>query len=678
MQKSKKRYILVSAILILASLACRALATTPNFSVTEPPSPTATITPIPTPLPPRPVEPGESNPDEPVFITGAIPYTSPFFLSTISAPFVLLEDQAGFVRRDVEFSFTLDGQVMGPVEILPDDTLTYSLALPSIPQGAQVDVDQDGEDERGVQVFAIAYWSNIWGGPFLEERDGAGWSNAYTSTITDPERDNEISGGALVVWAPDDQQGFPSGFGPDEMLFTEDDPIESIPAGYNIVDLNQQPFRIYKEARPNITLNEGDIALNDYSDLGYPEAFEALFQKVSVEYPFTSEKNIDWQALYTEFSSRANEVRNDQDFYRLMRDFAWRIPDGHVGIQIEPEVFFNEQGGSFGMILTELSDGRLLVSQVLPNTPAAEQDIQPGAEIIRWGGKPAADALRAVNPYFGPYSTEHLRRVEQAVFLTRVKPELKVEIEYRNPDQEQSTTVTLESAVEYASLFAAIPSLSGDELAAPVEGEVLDGSNLGYIRVNTFSGDYELTASLWEHYLQSLIDNDIEGLIIDIRANGGGSAGLALDFAGYFFDEEIELYTGRYYNEILKDFKPQPHPARIRPAPFQFDGSVAVLIGPYCVSACEGFAHALSQQGRVTLIGHFPTAGAYGEVGRGQYKLPGDYSMQFPTGRSDDASGKLIIEGMGVLPDITVPITAAGALGQVDDLLEAAIKELTQ
>jgi C-terminal processing protease CtpA/Prc len=84
----------------------------------------------------------------------------------------------------------------------------------------------------------------------------------------------------------------------------------------------------------------------------------------------------------------------------------------------------------------------------------------------------------------------------------------------------------------------------------------------------------------------------------------------------------------------------------------------------------------MSQKDRATLIGHFPTAGAFGEVGRGQYELPGDYSMQFPTGRPETLDGELLIEGTGVIPDILVPITEAGALGLEDTVLDTAIGEL--
>ncbi len=174
------------------------------------------------------------------------------------------------------------------------------------------DVDNDGSEDRGVMVFAVAYWSNTWGGPFLEERDGTGWSTAYASTTTDPDRDNEINGGHLIIWAPDDTQSFPSGFGDDAMLFTEDDPVQDVPAGYSIVDLNEEPFRVYKEANPQMTLIEGEGAVNDYSAMSPGEAFDAMFAKVSVEYPFTADKNIDWQALYDKHAPAVGAASNER------------------------------------------------------------------------------------------------------------------------------------------------------------------------------------------------------------------------------------------------------------------------------------------------------------------------------------------------------------------------------
>ena len=663
--------LLAAVILSTVALGCRSLS-----GLSLPPTPTiiSEPTPSPTPLPPIPVEPGENNPNEPVFIIGDIPFTSPFFLRTNYEPFVLLEDEAGFIQRNKEFTFRLDEQAIGPVEFQGEDKpLTYSLALPSIPQGTQSDLDNDGHDDPGVQVFAIAYWVNTWGGPFLEPRDGRGWSTSYVSTITDPEKDDEIVGGILVVWAPDDRQSFPSGFGADGKLFTQDDPAAPIPAGYNLVDLNKEPFRFYKEARPRINLNEGDIAVNDYSSKSYPEAFAALVEKVGREYPFTKEKGINWQALKVKYEPRVAAASDDQEFYKVIHEFIQEIPDGHVGIQINTQVFLEERGGGFGMILTELSDGRVLVTKVFPDSPANKAGIEIGAEILNWDSKPVSEALDAVSPYFGPYSTKQDKQLEQVLFLTRVPEGTTVDVTFRNPGDTKDQEASMKSVVELSSLFSALPESSKDQLVIPVEGQVLDDSGLGYIRVNTFLDDSSLTARLWEHFIKGLIDNKIPGLIIDLRANSGGNAQLPLDFAGYFFKEEFTLYETLYYNEITGIFEKTSSTEKIDPGPLYYDGPIAVLVSPYCFSACESFAYALSRQGRSTVVGHYPSAGAFGEVGRGQYKLPGDISMQFPTGRSETPDGKLLLEGTGVIPDIIVPVTEDSALGKVDAVLQAAI-----
>lgn len=682
MQIYYRKLMLLIAILSSAIFACR-LSSTLEVTPSAKPQPTETRTPglpteTPTPLPPKPVQPGAENPDEPVFISGEIPYTSPFFINSISQPFVLLEDQAGFIARDEEFNFSLEGQAIGPVVIQEDDTLTYSLSLPSIPQGTQVDVDHNDREDVGVQVFAVAYWSNVWGDPFLEERDGTGWSTAYASTITDPDLENEIQGGILVVWSPDSEQGFPTGFGEDGLLFTEDDPTSPIPAGYNLVDLNQEPFRFYKEARPYIILNEGVVAVNDYTELSYSEAFQSLFDKVSREYPFTKDKGIDWQALYDQFAPQVAAARDNKAFYRVLRDFSYEIPDGHVYISLDGEVFFDEAGGSFGLVLAELSDGRVIVTEVLEGTPGFSKNIQVGAEIIEWNGQPVSDAIQAITPYFGPFSTEHDKRIEQVNFLTRVPPGTRVDIRFRNPGNQPEQDVSLTAEVEYDSLLRGIPELNDDELALPLEGYVLDEPGLGYLRITTFSADYNLMAKLWDHYIEGLIDEEIPGLIIDLRANGGGATSMANNFAGYFTEEEFDLYNRLYYNEKIDGFEALDHPVRIKPGPLYYNGDIVLLVSPNCVSACEGFVYAIQQTGRTTVIGHYPTAGAFGEVGRGQYTLPGDYSMQFPTGRPETLDGQLLIEGTGIIPDILVPVTEESARGLTDALLEAAIQELSK
>jgi len=658
-----------AALMALAMLACSLSGLLGQATAVSPTSP-------PTPLPRAPVQAGSANPDEPVAVIGTIPFTSPFFINTIAEPFVLLEDEAGFVLRDRDFPFALEGQVMGPVEVVDEKTLHFELSLPAVPQGTFVDVDQDGQSDTGVQVFAVAYWSNTWDGPFLEKRDGTGWSNAYTSTVTDPDRQDEIMGGLLVAWSPDADQSFPSDFGPDGELFTADDPVAPIAAGYNFVDLDQIPFRVFKQARLEIELKEGVSAVHDFSGLGYTEAFQQMFDQASLEYPFTEEKQIDWPALYQEFAPRVASASDDADFYRAVRDFTFAIPDGHVGGLFDNLVFNQEQGGGFGLVLAQLSDNRVIVTRALPGLPGDNAGIEVGAEIVDWDGRPASQALADIVPYFGPFSSPQALRQQQLAFLARTEPGARVQVTYRNPGASSDQTADLTAARELDSLFQALTFLQSSAIDLPIEARLLPDSGLGYVVIRTFSGDYSLMARLWEHLMSALKDDSVPGLIIDLRSNGGGSEGLALDFAGFFFDEEIVLSTTEYFNRRTGQFEPQGLPARIKPAPTLFDGPLAVLVSPDCVSACEGFAYALHQGGRSIVVGHTPSAGAFGEVGRGQYNLPGDFSLQFPTGRPLTSDGRVLIEGEGVVPDILVPVTEDSALGRSDAVLEAAVRAL--
>ena len=223
----------IAVIVALVCLVGALLATVaPTSRTTE-----ATVAASSTPVPPTAAPTTSPPPAQPEAagarrITGTIGITNRFALSDNAEPFVMLEDKSGFVTRDLKHVFPVESQVSGPVTIPDNGLWTYELALPIEPRAPLVDVDNNGQDDQGVQVFVVAYWTNTWGDPFLEPRDGHGWSTAYSSAELDSGQDNEIIGGKMVVWAPDDAQGFPTGFGDDGKLFTDDDPAAPIPAGY--------------------------------------------------------------------------------------------------------------------------------------------------------------------------------------------------------------------------------------------------------------------------------------------------------------------------------------------------------------------------------------------------------------------------------------------------------------
>ena len=146
--------------------------------------------------------PQESGPKT---VTGKLTYTNLFFTEGVAQPVIILEDQGGFVKRDRKFLIPIESQIIG--EITSDfytSPVSYSLSLPAEPNGTLHDVDHDGNEETGVMIFAVAYWTNTWGDPFLERRDqgGGGWSTAYASTKVSADRNSyfEVYGGKYLVY----------------------------------------------------------------------------------------------------------------------------------------------------------------------------------------------------------------------------------------------------------------------------------------------------------------------------------------------------------------------------------------------------------------------------------------------------------------------------------------------
>ena len=627
----------------------------------------------------------------PVIISGELNYTNALFTSGVAEPLVILEDQAGFIDRDEYFIFPLESQVNG--QITSDfytSPFSYSLALPLNPAGSLRDVDNDGQDDSGVMVFSIAYWTNLFGGPLLEKCDlyGGGWSTGYASTraSNDPATRHEIIGGKFVIYAPDAGQGFPNGFGADGLLFTADDPIITVPQGYSIIDMNSEPFTIDRAARPTVDLIEPEeAAIKDFSADSYREAFTKMVDLFRREYAYTDLYELDWFALEETYTPRFAEAQEaeDVDAYALaMRDFLWEIPDGHVGMPLShlSDLFREETDGGLGLSLSELEDGRIVASFLLEGGPASNAGMQLGAEILAWDGGTLQEAMdREFVWAHQALSTEHTLRLQQLRYITRFPLGTDVELTFRNPDSEQEESVTLTTISERASFnnSSFFSGIQGWEL--PVEFEILD-SGYGYVTIYSFSDDERLTIELWERMIETFNDEDVPGIIIDMRHNSGGSGYLADQLGAYFFDEEHILGYSSSYNEALGDFYLDPgsedrfclpeneeHP--------RYAGELAVVIAPGCFSACEFFAYNLTIEERAAIVGHYPTGGLGGAID--DFLMPEDITVRFTVTRALDADERIHVEAQGVAPTVRVPVTLQTLTSDGDPLLEAAEAHLT-
>jgi C-terminal processing protease CtpA/Prc len=637
-------------------------------------------------LPPAKIVNDEGGP---VHIEGKVTYTNVFFTAGVAQPLVIMEDEAGFVDRDRSFLLPLESQTIG--QITSDfftSPFTYSIALPIEPQGSLRDVDQDSQKDIGIQVFAIAYWTNTFGDAFLEQRDlgGGGWSTDYASTriSTDAAMAREIIGGKLLIYAPDDQQGFPSGFGKDKKLFTADDPIVRVPQGYTVVDLDTDPFTFDRSKEQEIDLNESEFsALKDFSGMSYTDAFDAMIDLMRHEYAFTNYKHIDWDQKSAEFRPRFEEAekRHDAQAYLLaLRDFAWSIPDGHIGGPFDQGQFRYETSGGLGMAIRELDDGRVLVNYILEGGPAEGAGIKLRAEILEIDGKPISDVVSANVPWTSPFSNKTSLRLNQLAFAIRFPEGTRVKVTYQNPGATKPTTVTLAAVQEWDSLIFALPWYFGSTAAdaLPVEYKILD-NGYGYVKIYSFFDNDLLTVQLWERMIQTMNDNGVPGLIVDMRENGGGSGFLANQMAGYFFDDQVDVGNTGYYAQDIDGFFFDPGTEQYMYPPaenLRYHGPITVLVSPACASACEFFSYDMTLQDRSTIVGQYPTAGLGGSVD--QFAMPEGEYFQFTIGRGVDAKGKIHIEGVGIVPDVRVPVTVETLFSDSDPVLDAAVATLDQ
>jgi len=617
-------------------------------------------------------------------ITGSVTYSDSFFTMGVNDPLIVLEDQSGFVERDRSFIMPVESQTLGRLTSDFDTSpVTYSLDLPAEPQGGLHDVDNDTTDDTGVMVYAVAYWTNMFGDAYLEERDlgGGGWSTAYASTRVSDAAESylEVTGGRVLVYAPDATQGFPTDFGPDGKLFTADDPTGAVPAGWSVVDLDTAPFTVSQPETAEVDLIEPDsAALDDYSALPYPEAFDAMVEKFRNEYAFTELKGIDWDELASTFRPQVEAATSPAEFAAVLDGFARSIPDGHVGVitDLLADAFAPFAGG-LGIAIAEADDGTVVVSYVAPGSPAEEAGLVVGATVSAMSGQPIGDVVEVVEPPSGPFSSERGRRLQQLRYATRFPLDGEpVEVAYANPGGPERT-VSLAVVDETDSLQASSVFAGFDGTELPVEFELLP-SGAGYIRITSFSDDLQLTVRLWERALATMTDYGVESLVIDLRSNGGGNGYVADQMAAYFFDDRTPVGNTAWYDESIDDFRLDPYwESTMNPPPAtqRFAGKIVAIVGPGCFSACEFFGYDLTVDDRATIVGYDATDGLGGGVT--QFAMPEGIMVQITTGRAVDTTGKIHLEGIGVVPDVKVPRTVDSIVREAngEDVLLAAAEE---
>ena len=628
--------------------------------------------------------PSAQTQTQPVQITGSFTYTNDLINKRFTENAVGLMDFHGFVIRDREWEVPVQGQVLGYLKLNKADKRgDYALSLPIQPNATPNDVDNNGKRDAGVQIFVLRFFPNIAGGPFAEGDDVyKGWPTFLTSIVAS-DADNEVLGGKLIVWSPDEKQKFPSSFGKDKKLFTGDDAVMGLPAGWSVIDLDAKPFRVMRTPTVDVDLREPvQIGVKDFSEQGYTEAFKNLIEDARREYAFNDieDKQPDWDALEKMLLPKVEKAEKDKDgvaFFNAVRAFTLAFKDGHVSMNSDDDqvsgLYIRQYTGGVGLVLRELDDGRVIVIEVIPDSAGAKTGVLAGAEITQVDGVPISEAIGKAQPLSAPFSSETSARVEQLKYVLRRAPGKRIGLTYKNPGK-PSKTASLSVAFEVKSLFFddenAGQSFNANPL--PIEFKILE-SGIGYVRINSNNDDLNLSFHLFRRALSVFEERKVSDVVIDLRNNGGGTG---LGLSEFFISEPIiEEITSTYYSEdegkyvdgkdITSTLKPKDDGFKI--------GKLAILVSPNCASACEVEAYELSLVPDAIVVGQYPSAGIFADVARGQYKLPAGISLQFPKIRFTLPDGSLFLEGTGVQPTVRVPMDFDNAMNwKLDPVLQAA------
>jgi carboxyl-terminal processing protease len=290
--------------------------------------------------------------------------------------------------------------------------------------------------------------------------------------------------------------------------------------------------------------------------------------------------------------------------------------------------------GGIGVVVTPGEDNLITVVSPIEDTPGERAGIKPGDKIIKVDGEEfTADKMdEAVKKMKGEPNT--------SVTITILRTD-------KNGNNQQMDIKIIREQIRIQT----------------VKSDIIE-DNIGYIKITSFD---ELTYNDFKKHLNSLMDKNISGLILDIRNNPGGLLDVCVDIADELLGEGIVVYTQTKNGEKQYEYSDKKH----------VDIPLVVLVNEGSASASEILAGAIKDHKRGILLGT-KTFGK-GIVQRIRQLKDGS-GFKLTVSEYFTPNGENI-HGIGIEPDIKVDLP--DDLEQIglenlegDTQLQAAIKEI--
>lgn len=188
--------------------------------------------------------------------------------------------------------------------------------------------------------------------------------------------------------------------------------------------------------------------------------------------------------------------------------------------------------------------------------------------------------------------------------------------------------------------------------------------NIGYIYYENFSN------AIGDGNLDQIISrmSICDGIIIDVRNNGGGLLTNVDKIAARFFNQKtlvgyILYKNGKGHNDFSK-----PYPRYIEPSDrLRYQKKVVVLTNRKCYSATNDFVNAMTYAPNVTIIGD-KTGGGSGLPFSSE--LPNGWSVRYSSSPMLNAQKEQI--EFGINPDIKIDMTKEDIEKGIDTIIERA------
>jgi len=278
---------------------------------------------------------------------------------------------------------------------------------------------------------------------------------------------------------------------------------------------------------------------------------------------------------------------SDDDKFNIYVNAITTTMDPHTEFfpPVDKRYFDEEMSGRFYGIGASLQyeDGNIKVSSILTGSPASKSgEIQPGDLILKvaQGKEEPVDLTGYV--------------VTDAVKVIRGKKGTEVRLTIKKTDGSIKVVTLIRDEIVQDETFARSAIVKNN------------GSKIGYIFLPEFYADFEHPNGARSYVdvaneVKKLKEEQVDGIVIDLRNNGGGSLYDVVQMAGLFIDEgPIVQVKDRDNNpSVLKDTDKN----------VLYTGPLALMVNEFSASASEIFAAAIQDYNRGVIIGSTSTYG---------------------------------------------------------------------